>query len=166
MKMKLADAGTYIGAHMIAGAAYCLLFILLPLLLMVVGIVVLIILAIIFNDPGGPLWLPVSLGLCAIYFLITAAGGLCLFVLTSLIQLLRCKITIPWWIPLIAIMILSSTILWAFSMSKPLLWAFLISLPFFVYWTSLVSAETIAKWIRSKIDQRKIRGTTKKFCVR
>ena len=146
--MKLADAGTFLGSHLIAGIVYGLIFGVLPLIVALVGLVVLFILAIVYNDPGGPLWLPMYLVGCFLYALSVLVCGLFLFGFSAIIQAVRKKLRTPWWVPPFALPLLLLSILWVTDSAHPAIWTVIIALPFVVYWLSLISAESISKRIQ------------------
>ena len=152
--MKLSDAGTFLGSHLIAGIVYGLIFGVIPLIVALVGLVVLFILAIVYNDPGGPLWLPMYLVGCFIYALSVLVCGLFLFGFSAIIQAVRKKLRTPWWVPPFALPLLFLAILWAAGFAHPAIWTVIIALPFIVYWVSLISAESIAKRIQRKIADK------------
>ena len=156
--MKLADAGTFLGSHLIAGIVYGLIFGAIPLILALVGLVVLFILAIVYNDPGGPLWLPMYLVGCFLYALAVLATGLVLFGFSAIIQAIRKKLRSPWWVPPLAFPLLILTLLWVTSCARPVIWAVITALPFIVYWLSLMSAESIANRIRKRNVDKNIKA--------
>jgi len=153
--MKLADAGTFLGSHLIAGLVYGVVFGVVPLCIAAILMVVLIVLGIIFNDLGGPLWIPMYLVGCVIYAIAILVGGAGLFCLTSLVRASNRRLGLSWWVPLLILPAICAAISLGTKTSHPIVWVLAFTLPFYTYWISLVSAETIANWIRRKLAERR-----------
>ena len=147
--MKWSGITTFLIGHAVATGAYLALFLALPLLLGGILFVLLLIVSVITGDPGGPMFLPGFFIIGSLYSLGILAFGVVLFLVTGLIQLLRCHIKITVWTP-IALAILIDVDAVDYSLSGGDIALRLgISAAFLVYWMTLTGSFAVLTLIRS-----------------
>ncbi len=125
--------------HLFAAAISTVLFITVP-------VVVVLIVIIIDNDPGGPMFFPMFLGLTVL--IAFGACTLC-FALSVSLQFLQRLRPFPHWLPIISAFPVACIVLLLFgfppekTLTAWLLWSAVLSTAFCAYWTSLIAVQAM-----------------------
>ena len=147
--MQLVNTAKFIVSHAIAAGVYFTLFLALPAALGFLAVIVLIIAGIITGDMGGPLFLPGVFIMGLIYALCIAALGALIFFVTGGIQLLRRKIKISFWIPVVLAFPVAFTIL-VLCRSGGIIISLAVSAAFCTYWLAFSCSEAIFRWLTGR----------------
>ena len=150
---KWADIATCLIAHAVAAGTYLLLFLAVPAALGVLAVIVLLIGGIVTGDMGGPLFLPGVFIMGLIYALCVAALGMVLFLVTGGIQLIRRRVRVSAWVPVVLAFPLVFTVL-VLTRSGGIFSSLAVSAAFLTYWLAFSGSDAILRWMRKKWEQR------------
>lgn len=146
--MKWPDIAAFVVAHTVAAGTYLVLFLVVPVLLGLVAVTLLLIGGIITGDMGGPLFLPGVFFLGLTYAGCVAAFGVLLFFLTGGIQLLRRRVRVSVWVPVVVVFPVVFTFLVMTRFGGVLL-SLAVSAGFVTYWLAFSGSDAVLKWARS-----------------
>ena len=153
--MKLSDILAFLTAHAFGAAAYLTLFFVVPVMVTAVIVIALFIVGMFTGDRGGPLFLPALLVTGLIYAVAIGLIGFGFFLITGGIQLLRRRIKIPFWIPVLLIFPAIYSIL-PRAYSGSMIVSIILSLAFCTYWTAFSGADSILNWCMGKRRNRRL----------
>jgi len=152
-RMKWTDIATFLIAHAVAAGAYLLIFLSVPAVLGGIAVVLLLIGGIITGDMGGPLFLPGVFFMGLIYALCVTALGMILFLVTGSIQLIRRRVRVSAWVPVVLAFPVVFTVI-VVSRSGGVFLSIPVSAAFLTYWLAFSGSDAILKWIKRKWTKR------------
>lgn len=151
--MKWTDVATFLIANAVAAGTYLLIFLVAPAVLGGIVVVLLLIGGIITGDMGGPLFLPGVFVMGLIYALCVAALGMILFLITGSIQLIRRRVRVSAWVPVVLAFPVVFTVL-VVTGSGGVLLSIAVFAAFLTYWLAFSGSDAILNWIKRQWTKR------------
>ena len=150
MRISLPTVAARLGSHAAALAVYFAVFLVIPMAVIAIGIFILVLAALIFNDPGGPLFFPMVAILCLALVASVVVYGCLLFAITLGLHAVRVRWRYPWLLPVLLVPALLLSCLSYLGTPNPAGWTLIFFCPFLVYWGTYACSDRLIAYLASK----------------